>query len=139
MAPATSLFCRKNSLAFSRPWPRRISPTVNQAPLFLTMPISRPRSIRPPSRDALAVHDIEFGDAEWRRDLIFDHAHLCAIARHLLPLLDRVDAADVQAHGSIELESFTAGSGLRVAKHNTDLFAQLVGENDGSVGATDGA
>ena len=68
-------------MAFSRPWPSRVSPIreerarlpddpqldaeVEQAALF---------------RDALVVHDVELGHAERRRHLVLDHLDLGPVA-----------------------------------------------------------
>ena len=41
----------RKSLDASRPWPRRVSPNVNQAPVFVTTSIATPTSSRPPSRE----------------------------------------------------------------------------------------
>ena len=46
---ATSLFPLRNSLDASRPWPSRVSPKVNQAPVLVTTSIATPTSSRPPS------------------------------------------------------------------------------------------
>src|SRR6185295_4045109 len=45
-------------------------------------------------------------------------------------LLDRADAANVDAHGSIEFQRIAAGRGFRVAEHDADFHADLVDEND---------
>ena len=44
-------------------------------------------------------------------------------------LLDRADAADVDAHAGVEFQRLAAGRRLGVAEHHADLFADLVGEN----------
>ena len=44
MASAVSGLSIRNCLAASRPWPRRMSCQLNQAPLFLTIPASTPMS-----------------------------------------------------------------------------------------------
>ena len=53
--------------------------------------------------------------------------------------LELLDAAHIQAHRRVELQSAAAGSGLRVAVHNADLFAELVDEDGHTVGFADGA
>src|SRR5690606_16119937 len=55
------------------------------------------------ARDALAVHDIELRVAERRRHLVLHHLDAGFGADHLVALLDGADAADVHAHGRIEL------------------------------------
>jgi hypothetical protein len=47
----------------------------------------------------------------------------------LVALLDRADAADVEAHRGVELERVAAGGGLGVAEHHADLHADLVDED----------
>ena len=49
-------------------------------------------------------------------------------------VLDRVLAADVDAHAGVELEGLAAGGGLGVAEHDADLLADLVGEDAGGFG-----
>src|SRR5262245_4421660 len=48
-------------------------------------------------RDSLAVHDVELGFAERRRDLVLDDFDLGAIPYDVLAVLDLSDAADVEA------------------------------------------
>ena len=86
-------------------------------------------------RDALAVHHVELGDAERRRDLVLHDLDPDPVADRLRAALDRLDAADVQAHRGVELERAAAGRRLRVAEHDADLLAQLVGEDERRVGA----
>src|SRR5688572_22451337 len=79
--------------------------------------------------DAFAVADVELRLPEGCGHLVLDDLHLDARADHFLAFFDLVRAADVQAHGRIELESPAAGGGLRVAEHDTNFFTNLVDEN----------
>ena len=90
-------------------------------------------------RDALVVHEVEFADAEWSGDFVLDHPHPGTVAGDLGAALDLTDPADVKAHGRVELERAAARGRLRIAKHNADLFAQLVNEHDDAAGAADAA
>jgi len=49
----------------------------------------------------------------------------CAVARHLAPSFDLLDASDVEADGRVELERPASGV-TRAAVYHTDLFSQLV-------------
>ncbi|EDP65259.1 hypothetical protein BAL199_01894 [alpha proteobacterium BAL199] len=80
-------------------------------------------------RYALAVHDVELDHPERRCQLVFDHLHTGLVANHLIAVLDRADATDVQADRSVELQRVAAGGGLRVAEHHADFLADLVDEN----------
>ena len=77
------------------------------------------------------------GQLEGRGHLVLHHLDLGLVADHLVALLDRAGAADVQAHRGVELEGVTAGGGLRAAEHDADLHADLVDEDDDAVGALD--
>src|SRR5918994_875652 len=56
------------------------------------------------ARDALAVHDVELALAEGRRALVLDDLDLGPVADHSVAVLDRADAADVEAQRGVELE-----------------------------------
>src|SRR5262249_2220259 len=79
--------------------------------------------------DPLAVEDVELRLAEGRRDLVLHHLDLGPGPDHHVAFLERRDAPDVEAHGSVELQRAAAGSGLRVAEHDPDLLAELVDED----------
>jgi hypothetical protein len=85
--------------------------------------------------DALAVHDVELDLLERRRHLVLDHLDAGLVADHLVALLDRADAADVEAHRGVELQRVAAGGGLGAAEHHADLHADLVDEDHHAVGA----
>src|SRR6185503_16392088 len=53
---------------------------------------------------ALAVHDVELGDAERRRDLVLHDLDADPIADRVLAALDRLDAADIEADARVELQ-----------------------------------
>src|SRR5580704_10514380 len=73
--------------------------------------------------DALTIHDIELDLLERRRELVLDHLHAGEVADHFVALLDRADAADIEAYRGIELERVPARRGLRRAVHHADLHA----------------
>ena len=54
-------------------------------------------------RNAFAVHDVELGLLERWGDLVLDDLDPSAISHHVIAILNRRDAADVKAHGRIEL------------------------------------
>src|SRR5215471_588352 len=68
------------------------------------------------ARHALAVQDVELDLLERRRHLVLDDLDARAVADHRLFLLDRADAADVEADRRVELERVAAGRGLRRAE-----------------------
>ena len=88
-------------------------------------------------RHALAIHDVELDLLEGRRQLVLDHLDAGLVADHLVAVLDRADAADVEAHRGIEFQRVAAGRGFRRAEHHADLHADLVDEDDHGVGARD--
>src|SRR5581483_4447890 len=91
------------------------------------------------ARDAFAVQD--FGDdlLERRRELVLDDLDARLVADDFLALLDRTDAADVQAHRGVELERVAARRrfGTLPRHHDADLHAQLVDEDDERVRTLD--
>src|SRR6185295_9468174 len=80
-------------------------------------------------RDALAVHHIELGLAERRRDFVLHDLHAGAAADHHVAVLDAGDAADVHPHRGVELQRAAARRRFGVAEHDADLLAQLVDED----------
>src|SRR3954447_8316731 len=64
-------------------------------------------------RDALAELDVELGLAERRRDLVLDDLDADPVADRLGAVLQRLDAADVQALGRVELQRAAARLCLR--------------------------
>src|SRR5207249_2021584 len=84
-------------------------------------------------RDAFAVHDVELGDAERRRDLVLHDLDSHAVADRLRAALDRLDAADVEPDAGVELQGPSAWRRLGIAEHHADLLAQLVREDERGV------
>ena len=80
--------------------------------------------------DALAVHDVELDLPERRGQLVLDHFDAGLVADDFLALLDRADAADIEADRGVEFERIAAGRGLGRAVHHADLHADLVDEDD---------
>src|SRR5690242_2084695 len=65
-------------------------------------------------RDPFAVHDVELGLPERRRDLVLHDLYARSAADHRIAILDARDAADVHAHRGIELQRATARGGFRI-------------------------
>src|SRR3990172_9359946 len=84
-------------------------------------------------------HHVELGRAEGRRHLVLYHARPHAITDDLLPLLEGLDAPDVDAHRAVELQRPTARRHLRVPEDDADLLPQLVDEDHGGLRLGDGA
>src|SRR5208283_1239282 len=89
--------------------------------------------------DSLAVEDVELGVAEGSGDLVLDDLDLGARADDDVSLLDRADAANVDAHGGVELERLAAGGGLGVSEHDADLLADLVNKDEAGARLGDGS
>src|SRR5690606_13323977 len=83
--------------------------------------------------DARAVHDVELGLFERRRNLVLYDLDAGFVAYDLFALLDGADAADVEAHRRVELQRVAAGGGFGVAEHDADLHADLVDEDDHAI------
>src|SRR6202044_1165127 len=71
--------------------------------------------------NAFAIHDIELNLLERGRDLILDHLDPCLVADHLLALLDRADATNVEADGSGKLEGVAPRCRLGRTVHDANL------------------
>ena len=84
--------------------------------------------MQPDGRDALAELDVELGLAERRGDLVLDDLDADPVADRLGAVLERLDAADVEPLGRVELQRAAARLGLRRAEHDADLLADLVDE-----------
>src|SRR5665213_1801026 len=83
----------------------------------------------PLARDALAVKDVELGIAEGCRYLVLHDLHFGPRADDDVALFDSTNAANVDAHGRVELQGFAARRCLWVAKHDANLLANLVDED----------
>ena len=59
------------------------------------------------------------------------------VADDLVTVLDGTDAADVEAHGRVELEGVATGGRLWAAEHHAYLETDLVDEDDDGVRALD--
>src|SRR4051794_1206190 len=75
--------------------------------------------------DALAPHDVELGLLERRRNLVLHHLHASARTDRVLPVLERLDAADVQPHGRVELQRLATSRRFRAVVHD-DTVSQVV-------------
>src|SRR5690606_27493722 len=87
--------------------------------------------------DALVVHEVEFNAAEGRGYFVLDDFHAMPPSDHLLAFFDLRDAANVEAHGGVELQRLAARRRFRVAEHDAYLHADLVDENNDGLGARD--
>src|SRR5690606_17443067 len=58
--------------------------------------------------DALPIHDVEFDLLEGRSQLVLHHLDAGLVAHHLVAILDRADATNIQTDRSIELQRITA-------------------------------
>src|SRR3954453_6984098 len=68
--------------------------------------------------DAVAPHDVELRLLERRRDLVLYDLPASARTDRVLPVLERLDAADVQPHGRIELQRRATRRRLRTVVHH---------------------
>ena len=73
--------------------------------------------------NALGVHDVEFGLLERRRHFVLHDFDPHVRADHVLLLLHRPNATDIEADRRVELERFPAGRRLWIAEHDADLLA----------------
>src|SRR5215212_10562684 len=73
--------------------------------------------------DSRAVDDVELGLLERRRDLVLDHLDPDAVAVGLDAFLERLDPADVETDGRVELQRAAARGRLGIAEHDADLLA----------------
>ena len=84
----------------------------------------------------MAVDDIEGGHLEGRGHLVLDDLDPGAGTDGRVLVLERLQAADVKAHGGIKFES-VAARGPAVAE-TADFHADLVDEDDSGMGFMDG-
>src|SRR5256712_1701792 len=81
-------------------------------------------------RDAFAVHDVELGFAEGRRDLVLHDLDAGAPADHRVAVLDARSSAVVLPHRRVELHRAAAGRRFGIPEHDADLLAQLFDEDE---------
>src|SRR6059036_1787363 len=81
------------------------------------------------ARYAFAVHDVEFGFTERRRNFVLDDFHFGPASDNIIAILDGSDSPHVRAHRYIEFQGTAAGGCFRVAEHDADLFANLIDED----------
>ena len=84
-------------------------------------------------------YDVELGLSKWRGHLVLDDLDDGTVPTHIAIGLDGADTADVETNRRIELQRSSTGSGLRTAKHDTDLLADLIDEDHGGLGTMDDA
>src|SRR5215467_9132812 len=77
-----------------------------------------------------AVKNIELRFFKRRSHFVFYNLDPRSSADNIVSLLQRSNTANIHAHGGVELERVAAGGGLRVAKHDADLHANLIDEDD---------
>ena len=92
------------NLAFSRPWPRRMSCGVNHAPLFPRLPtdgeVEQAPAVEMPSSNMMSNSASRNGGG----DLVLDHAAARGCRRLTSPSFDGAGTADVDADRGVELE-----------------------------------
>src|SRR6185312_17493707 len=88
-------------------------------------------------RNPFPVEDVHFHFTERRRYLIFHNLDFCPVSDNRVAILDRSGPAYFRSYGCVKLQRTAAGSGFGVTEHNTDLFANLVDENETSIGTGD--
>src|SRR5262249_2704720 len=89
--------------------------------------------------DAGAVDDVELRLLERRCGPVLHDLDAPPVTERLDAVLERLDAADVEANRRVELQRATAGCRLGVPEHDADLLAQLVREDADRVGAIERA
>src|SRR4029450_2694869 len=81
-------------------------------------------------RNPLVIHDVELRFGNRRGSLGFHNLNAGPISGDdAVGLLDRADPSNVDTHAGIEFQRLTARRGLRVTKHHTDFFPDLICEN----------
>src|SRR3546814_5268794 len=70
-------------------------------------------------------------------NLVLDNFDAGFVADDFVAFLDGADTADIEPYRGIKLERIAAGGGFRTAKHDADLHADLVDEDDHAVGTLD--
>ena len=89
------------------------------------------------ARNTLAINDLEFCVSERRGDLVFDDLDTSFVTHHFIAILDGADATDIQTHRGIEFKRIPACRGFGTAKHDANLHANLVDEDDQGVRSLD--
>ena len=89
--------------------------------------------------DPFAVEDVELDLAERRRHLVLDHLHARPVPDHLLAVLERAHAPDVEPAAGVEFQRVAARGRLGVTEHDPDLHPDLVDEDHQGVRLGDGA
>src|SRR5690606_27511777 len=89
------------------------------------------------ARNAGAVHDVEFGLLEWRRDFVFNYLDAGFVTHHFVALFNGADATNVEPDRRIELERITACGGFGVTEHDANFHANLVNEDNHAIGTLD--
>src|SRR3984957_11845850 len=84
------------------------------------------------ARDALSVHDVEFGFAERRGHFILYHFDFCARTGDDVAFFDGGNAANIDAYRRVKLQCASAGGGFWVAEHDANFFPNLVDEDQTS-------
>src|SRR3954463_5977152 len=79
--------------------------------------------------NSLAVKNVEFGFAEGRSDFVFHHFAARTRTNHAIAFFDRLNSPDIQPDGRIKFERTAASGRFRIAEHHSNLFTNLVDEN----------
>src|SRR5699024_9491460 len=81
--------------------------------------------------DSFPVHNVRLSDLKRRRNLILNDLDARTVTYRSFTVLSYLNAANVAAYRSIELQCLTSSGGFGRAKRNADLFAQLVNKDGG--------
>src|SRR5690606_41564837 len=84
--------------------------------------------------NTLTKHDVKFSYTERGSHFVFDNLDLHTVTRYLIGIFNLRGTTDIQTYRSIKFQRITSGGGLWIAKHHTDLLAQLVDEDTAAVG-----
>ena len=83
--------------------------------------------------DPFSIDEVDFRITERRSYFIFNNLDLDPMTTNFVALLDLGGAADVQANTRLEFECVASGGCLWVAKHHSDLGAQLINKYENSM------
>ncbi len=88
----------------------------------------------PFARNALAVQNVDLRLAERGGNFVLHHLDLGPVADHFLTVFDGCHAPNFAPYRRVELQRASAGSCLRITKHDPDLFPHLINEDEQRVG-----
>ena len=89
------------------------------------------------SANALAVHDIELSFTKWWSQLVFHDLAASSVTQNTIRSFDGTNPSNVNALRSVKFQGITARCGFWIAKHDTDLQANLINEEHDGLGFVD--